>query len=90
MTNSSSTYFGIIMGAIIGAVISWWIYNRQKNVSDKQDKFLNQIDQLNERHDRMLRTIEKIEEQHQKVLEAILELNVRIEWLVSDRKNKEI
>jgi hypothetical protein len=24
MTNSSSTYLGIIIGAIIGAIISWW------------------------------------------------------------------
>lgn len=30
MTNSSSTYLGIIAGAIIGGIISWWIFNRQK------------------------------------------------------------
>lgn len=30
MTNSSSTYQGIIAGAIIGGIISWWIFNRQK------------------------------------------------------------
>jgi predicted MFS family arabinose efflux permease len=28
MTNSSSTYLGIAIGAAIGAVISWWVYNR--------------------------------------------------------------
>ena len=46
MTNSSSTYLGIIIGAIIGAIISWWIFNRQKKTSDKQDYTLNRIEQL--------------------------------------------
>jgi formate/nitrite transporter FocA (FNT family) len=30
MTNASSTYLGIVGGAIIGAFVSWWIYHRQK------------------------------------------------------------
>jgi hypothetical protein len=25
MTNASSTYLGIVIGALIGRVISWWI-----------------------------------------------------------------
>ena len=37
MSNISSVYLGIIGGAIIGAIISWWIYNRQKKISEKQD-----------------------------------------------------
>ncbi len=37
MSNISSTYLGIVIGAIIGAIISWWIYNRQKKTSEKQD-----------------------------------------------------
>ena len=28
MTNASSTYLGIAVGAAIGIAISWWIYNR--------------------------------------------------------------
>ena len=32
MTNAGSTYLGLIIGAIIGAIISWWIYNRQKKI----------------------------------------------------------
>ncbi|MDQ3837582.1 MAG: hypothetical protein M3270_11725 [Thermoproteota archaeon] len=28
MTNAPSTYLGIAFGAIIGDIISWWIYNR--------------------------------------------------------------
>ncbi len=30
MTNASSMYVSLGLGAIIGAVISWWIYNIQK------------------------------------------------------------
>lgn len=36
MTNASSMY--VSLGAIIGAVISWWIYNIQKKTSMKQDE----------------------------------------------------
>ncbi len=38
MTNASSTYLSLGLGAIIGAVISWWIYNMQKKTSMKQDE----------------------------------------------------
>ena len=43
MTNAGSTYFGLIMGAILGGIISWWIYNRQKKISEKQDNILTHI-----------------------------------------------
>jgi len=46
MTNAGSTYLGIIIGAIIGAIISWWIYNRQKKISDEQDNLLSHIKDL--------------------------------------------
>jgi hypothetical protein len=41
MTNASSTYLGIITGANIGGIISWWIFNRQEKTSEKQDYTLN-------------------------------------------------
>jgi uncharacterized membrane protein len=41
MTNASSTYLSIALGAIVGAVISWWIYNMQKKTSVKQDETLS-------------------------------------------------
>jgi len=46
MTNSSSTFLEIIAGAKIGGIVSWWIFNRQKKTSDKQDYTLNRIEQL--------------------------------------------
>ena len=68
MTNSSSTYLGIIAGAIIGGIISWWIFNRQKKTSDKQDYTLNRIEQL--------------ENYNEKLLEKIFGLNNKIDSLL--------
>ena len=68
MTNSSSTYLGIIAGAIIGGIISWWIFNRQKKTSDKQDYTLNRIEQL--------------ENYNEKLLEKIFDLNNKIDSLL--------
>lgn len=68
MTNSSSTYLGIIAGAIIGGIISWWIFNRQKKTSDKQDYTLNRIEQL--------------ENYNEKLLEKIFDLNKKIDSLL--------
>ena len=68
MTNSSSTYLGIIAGAIIGGIISWWIFDRQKKTSDKQDYTLNRIEQL--------------ENYNEKLLEKIFDLNKKIDSLL--------
>ena len=68
MTNSSSTYVGIIAGAIIGGIISWWIFNRQKKTSDKQDYTLSRIEQL--------------ENYNEKLLEKIFDLNKKIDSLL--------
>lgn len=71
MTNSSSTYLGIIAGAIIGGIVSWWIFNRQKKTSDKQDYTLNRIEQL--------------ENYNEKLLEKIFDLNKKIDLLLEDQ-----
>ena len=71
MTNSSSTYLGIIAGAIIGGIISWWIFDRQKKTSDKQDYTLNRIEQL--------------ENYNEKLLEKIFDLNKKIDSLLQGR-----
>ena len=68
MTNASSTYLGIIIGAIIGGIISWLIFNRQKKTSEKQDYTLNRIEHL--------------EKYNEKLLEKILELNRKIDSLL--------
>ena len=68
ITNASSTYLGIMIGAIIGVIISWLIFNSQKKTSDKQDYTLNRIEHL--------------EKYNEKLLEKILELNRKIDSLL--------
>jgi Na+/glutamate symporter len=92
MTNASSTYLGIVVGAIIGVIISWWIYDRQKKTSEKQDLTLSHIKELNERHDRILERLEKSDMGHDSTLNAILGLNEKIEYIIEmqDRLHKSI
>lgn len=78
MTNASSTYLGIIIGAAIGAAVSWWIYNRQQKTSDRQDHLIARIKDLEETHNRLLKKIEKIDEGNDAALKKILELDSKI------------
>ena len=79
MTNASSTYLGIAMGALVGAIVSWWIYNRQKKTSELQEHLLERIQALQEKHDTTLKRIEKIEKLHESTLQSILEVDKKIE-----------
>ncbi len=92
MTNASSTYLGIAVGAIIGGIISWWIYNRQKKTTEKQDLTLNHIKELNERHDKILKRLEESDMRHNSTLNAILELDKKIAHIIErqDRLHKSI
>ena len=87
MTNASSTYLGIAIGAIIGGIISWWIYNRQNKTSEKQELTLNHIKELNERHDSILKRLEQSDMRHDSTLNAILELNKKMEHII-ERQDK--
>ena len=62
MTNASSTYLGIVGGAAIGAIITWWIYNRQKKTSRKQDYILQRIENVEEKNRRILTDLEAFRE----------------------------
>ena len=87
MTNASSTYLGIAIGAIIGGIISWWIYNRQKKTTEKQDLTLSHINELNERHDRILKRLEQSDMRHDSTLNAILELDKKMAYIL-ERQDK--
>jgi hypothetical protein len=87
MTNASSTYLGIAIGAVIGGIISWWIYNRQEKTSEKQDLTLTHIKELDERHDRILKRLEQSDKRHDSTLNAIVELNKKIEHII-ERQDK--
>lgn len=79
MTNSSSTYLSLIIGALFGGIVSWRLYDRQKKITQKQDITIQHTEKLNENHDKMLKKIEQMENQHQMTLNAILELTRELE-----------
>jgi len=79
MTNASSTYLGVLIGAIIGVIISWWIYYRQKKTTEKQDEVIKKIEDLEELHLALLKKIERLEKQHDKTLRSILNIEERFE-----------
>jgi hypothetical protein len=81
MTNASSTYLSIALGAMVGAVISWWIYNMQKKTSVKQDETLRRISELEENHDKVLKSIQQFQK-YQEKLSQILNLNKKIDTII--------
>jgi uncharacterized membrane-anchored protein YhcB (DUF1043 family) len=58
ISNAGSTWVGLAAGIIIGVIITWWVYNRQKKTSDIQDKLLKQVVAL---ENKILSLEEKIE-----------------------------
>jgi len=89
MTNASSTYLGIVGGAIIGAIVSWWIYNRQKKTAATQDSALNKIKELDENHDKILKKLEDFDIRHETTLGTIAELSKKIDTLVEKQEKSE-
>ena len=88
MTNASSTYLSIALGAIIGSVISWWIYNRQKKTTIKQDETLRRISELEESHDRVLKSIQQFQKHQDKLLSQILNLDKKIDAIIENEKRE--
>ena len=88
MTNASSTYLGIVGGAIIGAIVSWWIYNRQKYTTIKQDHILGKIKDLEENHTDILKKLEDFDDKHESSFDAIREINKKIDTLLKKSENE--
>jgi septal ring factor EnvC (AmiA/AmiB activator) len=82
MTNASSTYLSIALGAIIGTVISWWIYNMQKKTSVKQEETLRRISELEESHAKVLKSIQQFQKHQDKLLSQILSLDKKIDTII--------
>ena len=81
MTNASSTYLSIALGAIIGVVISWWVYKMQKKTAVKQDETLRRINELEENHDKVLKSMQHFQKHQDSVLSQILSLEKKIDAL---------
>jgi len=69
ISNAWSTWIGIAVGAAVGAVITWWVYYRQKKTSEKQDELLIHIADLEKRNETILDKILSLEEKIETMLE---------------------
>jgi membrane protein DedA with SNARE-associated domain len=86
MTNASSTYLSIALGAIVGALISWWVYRIQKNTTFKQEETLRRINDIEESHDKVLKSIEQFQNHQERVLIEILTLDKKIDAIIGEKK----
>ena len=71
ISNAWSTWVGLFVGAAMGAVITWWVYYRQKKISEKQDELLNHIADLEEHNKTILNKILSLEVKIEAMLEKI-------------------
>ncbi|HEY7571088.1 MAG TPA: hypothetical protein VH796_06950 [Nitrososphaeraceae archaeon] len=88
MTNASSTYLGIVAGALIGGIISWWIYNRQNKSSKQQESILQRINKLEEGNRKILIHLEITAKKSKDLLDRVVSLNQNIIEL--DKKIREL
>lgn len=86
ISNVFATTLGIVVGLLIGGVISWWIYDRQQKTADKQDKTLNHVEELVIKQEKILVKIQAFEENHDKMLNNILTLDKKIDSLLESSK----
>jgi len=88
MTNSSSTYLAIVAGALIGGIITWWIYNRQNKTSKQQESILHRINKLEEGNRKILIHLELTAKKSGDLLERIISLDQNLIEL--DKKIREL
>lgn len=87
MSNASSTWIGILIGAVIGLGITYWIYDRQKKTSDKQDTILRSIKDFEESHDKILKSMEELQKHQEEVLNQVLNLDKKIDSVIEKKVN---
>ncbi len=86
MTNASSTYLSIALGAIVGGLISWWVYKIQKKTTAKQDETLRRINDLEESHDKVLKSIQHFQQHQEGILKKVLSLEGKIDAMIEAKK----
>ena len=87
MTNASSTYIGIIIGAIIAGLITWWVYNRQNKTAKQQDKMLKKIIDLENLYIKTLERIEELDKSHDATLQSILKIDEKVKKILEEKGN---
>lgn len=86
ISNVFATILGIVVGLLIGGVISWQIYDRQQKTADKQDKTLNHVEELVIKQKKILEKIQAFEENHDKMLNNVFTLDKKIDSLLESSK----
>ena len=69
------------VGAAIGGVISWWVYNRQNKTSRTQDHILHHIEEIERKNGEILTHLESYAKHHDLVLNKILLIDENIQAL---------
>lgn len=87
MTNASSTYLSIAVGAIVGALISWLVFHLQKKSTNKQEENLQRLNELNESHDRILKLIQQFQKHQERMLDQILSMDKKIDSSIEKKKD---
>jgi type II secretory pathway component PulF len=94
MTNASSAYLGILVGAGFAAILSWWIYNREKKTSTQQDYILQRVRELEEKNTQVLIKLYNFAEQNNQLLnkliaidESIFELDKKIQSVIENDRD---
>jgi membrane protein implicated in regulation of membrane protease activity len=87
MTNTSSTYLSIVLGALLGIVIAWWIYKIQKKTTMKQDETLRRINELEESHYKVLKSMQHVQRHQERLLKEILNLDRKIDAM-TEKENR--
>src|SRR6476646_1066189 len=88
ISNASSTWVGLMLGFVLGGVITWWVYYRQKKISKQQDDLLENVKELTEKnvilesHEKMLKSIEEFQKHQETSLSQILQLDKKIDRLL--------
>lgn len=82
MTNASSIYLSIVLGALLGTVIAWWIYKIQKKTTMKQDETLRRINELEESHFKVLKSIQHVQKHQDKLLRELFNLDKKIDAMI--------
>ena len=89
ISNAASTWVGLILGFVLGGVITWWVYYRQKKISKQQDDILEKVKELAEKnvileesHEKMLKSIEEFQKHQETALSQILQLDKKIDRLL--------
>ena len=88
MTTASGTYLSLAIGAIVGVVISWWIFHMQKKTSVKQDETLIHLNELEENHDKILKSIQQFQKHQDELLSQILNLDKKIDAIIEKEERE--